>query len=66
MNGGANYIVLCLAATEKATVLFPVLSVANIIAVWIIGRFAFSEKIKKIQLVGFFIGILSVVLLKIS
>lgn len=66
MNGGANYIVLCLAATEKATVLFPVLSVANIIAVWIIGRFAFSEKIKKIQLVGFFIGILSVVLLNIS
>lgn len=65
MNGGANYIVLCLAATEKATVLFPVLSVANIIAVWVIGTFVFSEKIRKIQLVGFFIGILSVVLLNI-
>ena len=65
MNGAANYIVLYLSATEKAAVLFPIVSVANVIAVWIIGKYAFKERLKKNQLLGLVLGALSIVLLKL-
>lgn len=65
LNGAANYIVLYLSATENASVLFPVVSVANIVAVWIIGIVFFKEKLKAAQSVGLVLGILSVFLLKI-
>lgn len=63
MNGAANYIVLRLAATENASVLFPVVSVANVIAVCLIGRVVFREKLKLLQILGIVLGILSIVLL---
>lgn len=63
MNGAANYIVLYLAATEKASVLFPMVSVANAIAVWLVGRFLFREKLRPLQAVGLLCGIAAVWLL---
>ena len=60
-----NYIILYLSAHENATVLFPLTSVAKIIAVWIVGVFAFKEKLKLQQLIGLFVGIAAVILLKI-
>lgn len=65
MNGAANYIVLCLASTENASVLFPMVSVANVIAVWLIGKIAFQERLRPIQLLGLVLGVASIVLLKI-
>ncbi len=65
LNGAANYIVLYLSATENASVLFPVVSVANIVAVWIVGIVFFKEKLTVAQSVGLVLGILSVFLLKI-
>ena len=64
-NCCANYIVLFLSATENASVLFPIIAVANIIAVWIIGIFFFKERLRLLQTVGLFIGVISIVLLKI-
>lgn len=64
-NCCANYIVLYLSATENASVLFPIIAVANIIAVWIIGIFFFKERLRLPQTVGLFIGVISIVLLKI-
>ncbi len=61
----ANYIVLYLSATENASVLFPIVAIANIIAVWIIGILFFKERLRLLQTIGLFIGIISVVLLKI-
>ena len=59
----ASYIVLYLAATQNASVLFPVVSVAKIISVWCIGRIAFKEKMKAVQALGLAAGILAILLL---
>ncbi len=65
MNCLANYIVLYLSATENASVMFPIVSVANIMAVWAIGVFYFRERLKLLQVVGLLVGVASVVLLKL-
>lgn len=65
MNGLSNYIVLYLAATENASVLFPVCSVTQIMTTCVIGRFAFSEKLKCTQIFGIVIGMISIILLNI-
>lgn len=64
-NCCANYIVLYLSATENASVLFPIVAVANIIAVWTIGLLFFKEKLRAYQTIGLIIGIASIVLLKL-
>lgn len=65
IEGFANYIVLYLAATQDASVLFPVVSAAKIIAVWIIGRFTFREQLKHTQTVGLLAGIAAIILLNL-
>ncbi len=65
LNGAANYIVLFLSATENASVLFPIVSVANIAAVWLFGMVFFKEKLTAFQTVGLLLGVVSIVLLKI-
>jgi len=65
LNCMANYIVLFLSATENASVLFPIISVANIIVVWVIGIIFFKEKLTALQTIGLIAGILSIILLKL-
>ena len=65
LNGAANYIVLFLSATENASVLFPIVSVANIAAVWLVGLLFFKEKLTVLQTVGLVLGVASIFLLKI-
>lgn len=65
MNSAANYLVLYLAAYEKAAVLFPFISVANVIGSWFFGRVIFKERLKPLQLAGLILGISAMVLLKI-
>ena len=65
MNAAANYIVLYLSAAENASVLFPVVSVGNVVAAWLVSKLFFREKMKKIQLLGLLLGIAAVVLLKL-
>lgn len=61
----ANYIVLYLSATENASVLFPIVAIANIITVWVIGILFFKERLRALQAIGLVTGVVSVVLLKI-
>jgi multidrug transporter EmrE-like cation transporter len=61
----STYIVLYLSAAENASVLFPIVSIAQMIAVWGIGVLCFKEKLKLLQTIGLVIGIASIVLLKI-
>ena len=61
----ANYTVLYLSAGENASVLFPIVSIANIMAVWALGAILFKERTRPLQTVGLIVGIVSVVLLKI-
>lgn len=65
LNGAANYLVLFLSATENASVLFPIVSVANVIAVWLVGHTLFRERLKAIQIVGLLCGVSAIVLLKL-
>ena len=65
MNGLSNYIVLYLSSTENASVLFPIVSVANIVAVWLIGIVIFKEKLRLLQTLGLALGIFAIVLLKL-
>lgn len=65
LEGLSGYIVLYLAGSENASVLFPVVSVIKVITVWIIGRVLFKEKLKALQLFGLLLGVLSIILLKI-
>lgn len=65
MNGASNYIVLILASTVEASLLFPTVSVTNIIAIWLISRVLFRERLKVTQLVGVIVGLVSIFLLNI-
>jgi len=65
LNCSSNYLVLYLSATEKASVLFPVVSVANIAAAWVAGILFFKEKLTALQAIGLIIGAISVFLLKL-
>ena len=60
----ANYIVLYLSAAENASVLFPIISISNIIAVWVIGIIFFKERLRFLQAIGLITGVISVVFLK--
>ncbi len=64
MNCSANYMLLYLSATENASVLFPIVSIASIIAVWLMGIVFFKERLKPSQALGLILGVASVVLLK--
>ncbi len=65
LNCAANYIVLYLSATENASVLFPIVSVANIAAAWAVGIVFFKEKLAALQTIGLIFGAVSIVLLKL-
>ena len=64
-NCMANYIVLYLSAVENASVLFPVISICNIVAVWMIGIIFFKERLRVLQVIGLVTGVVAVVLLKL-
>lgn len=65
MNSAANYSILYLAATEKASVLFPIVSVANVIAAWGMGKLVFKEHLKPLQLCGLAAGVIAIFLLNL-
>ena len=65
LNSTANYSVLYLSATEKASVLFPVISVVNVIGAWFIGMVVFKERLTFLQICGLVTGITAVLLLNI-
>lgn len=65
LNAVSNYTVLYLASGEKASVLFPMISIINILAVWLAGKIIFKEKLGIMQISGLVLGITAVILLKL-
>ena len=63
MEATANYIVLYLAATQKASVLFPLVSIAKLMTSWLLGRLFFKERLTKLQAAGVGCGLLAIFLL---
>lgn len=64
-NSLANYFILMLAAMSSATLLFPTVSVACMLAALVSGFLLFREKLNLQQAVGFLLGVGAVFLLQI-
>ena len=64
-NALVNLLVMYLASRIASVILFPVVSAGGIVLGIIMAIFVYKEKLSKMQMIGYFIGIASVVLLKI-
>ncbi len=69
INGGfsgvVNLFVMLLAVLMNASVMFPIISAGSIIATAVISIIFYKEKLSKMQLTGFALGIAAVVLLNL-
>lgn len=63
-NGIMNYLTLVLSGKMDASILFPAMSALTMILACIFSRVIFKSKLKANQIIGVFIGIISLVLLK--
>ncbi len=65
VNTLASFLTVLLAAMSPATILYPLISATTMLAALVVGRFVFREKLSRYQLIGFAIGVCSVVLLNL-
>ena len=65
MNGIVNLFVMLLSARMPVSLMFPLVSAGGIIITYFVSRFIYKEKLTRLQLIGFVLGIASVVLLNI-
>ncbi len=64
-NGIVNLFVMILSGIMPVAVMFPLISAGGIILTYVISRFIYKEKLSKLQLTGFVLGVVSVILLNI-
>lgn len=64
-SGAMNYLVMVLTATINNSILFPTMSAGGIVIGFILAVFLYKEKLSRLQLTGYFMGVLSVILLNI-
>lgn len=64
-NAISNYATLSLAGIERASVLFPLISVGTILAVLLCGKYILKESLEKNHLVALAFGLATVVFLKL-
>ena len=64
-NALVNLLVMYLASRIASVILFPVVSAGGILLGFIMAIFVYREKLSKMQTIGYFIGVASIVLLKL-
>lgn len=64
-NGATNLLVMVLTALLPTAVLFPSISAGGIIIMFVVSRFVYKEEISRQQMIGYLLGISSVILLNI-
>lgn len=64
-NGANNLLVMVLRPMMSAAVLFPMISGSGLVITFLISLFIFKEKLGKLQVIGFFLGLGSVILLSL-
>lgn len=64
-NGVTNYLVMVLTGLIPTALLFPIISAGGIVLGFILAVTIYKERLSKTQLVGYFLGTASVVLLNI-
>ncbi len=65
-NALANFLTLVLAGMENASVLFPIVSAGTILSALVCGRLVFKERLKPNQYAALALGVLAIVLMKLS
>ena len=64
-NALVTFLTVMLAATENASVLFPIISAGSALGVLLCGKFLFHERLKVNHYIALVLGVTAVVLLKI-
>lgn len=64
-NGMVNLFVMILSGLMPVSLMFPIISAGGIVATFIISQVFYKEKLSKLQLIGFILGTVSVVLLNL-
>lgn len=64
-NGITNYLVMVLTGLIPSVILFPVISAGGIVIGFLVALFIYRERLNKIQYIGYFIGIASIILLNL-
>lgn len=64
-NGIVNLLMIILAGTLPATILYPTVSAGGIVLGFFVAMFVYKEKLSSPQLVGYGIGVVSVILLNL-
>ena len=64
-NGTVNLLVMILSGLMPVSLMFPIISAGGIVVTFIISTTIYKEKLSRLQLIGFILGTVSVVLLNI-
>ncbi len=64
-NGAVNLFVMILSGLMPVSLMFPIISAGGIVLTFIISTTIYKEKLSKLQLIGFILGTVSVILLNI-
>lgn len=64
-NGAVNLFVMILSGLMPVSLMFPIISAGGIVVTFIISTTIYKEKLSKLQLIGFILGTVSVVLLNL-
>ncbi len=64
-NGGVNLLVMVLTGLVPTAILFPSISAMGIVFSFVISVFIYKERLSKTQIIGYAMGIVSVILLNI-
>lgn len=64
-NGIVNLFVMMLSGSMSASLMFPLISAGGIVVTYLISKWIYKEELTKRQLVGFVLGIASVIFLNI-
>ena len=65
LNGMVNLFVMILSGKMAVSLMFPLISAGGLIITYIVARFCYREKLTKIQLAGFVLGVFAVIFLNI-
>ena len=64
-NGMVNLLVMILSGRMAVSVMFPLISAGGLLVVFFVSRFIFKENLTKRQMLGFFLGLGSIILLNL-
>lgn len=64
-NGVSNFLVLTLAVTVPASVMYPIIASGGVVATALVARFVYKETLSRPQKIGFVLGVLAIIALNL-